>query len=165
VKAHRIDLVDIAVAFTLGLLVAVGLHGCASPMASARTAANTAADVANVGGDTVLSAYCAAEMNAQHMRGHWDGEHCRADATHTRTPEEATAVESVRTQWAPVIAAHDALAASHLVLVDVLNAADGHVDSAALLRAMGDIARAYEALREAAATVHVTLPAILGGSQ
>lgn len=156
---------DMFVAFFGAMLVAIALHGCASPMQSARIAANTAADIANVGGQTVLSGYCAAQMGAQHRVAHWTGEHCVTEDHRVATEDERAAIAAVRAQWAPVIVAHDALAAAHTLLVDALNAAGGATDSAALLRALGDVAKAYEALRAAALVVGVRMPDVLGGAR
>jgi hypothetical protein len=162
----------IAAASGLVLLVmSMALHGCedATRTAIRRQAiniGNAVTRVSDVESTGLLRLYCKQQMQALgHPADYVNGRCQRTDIdvqSSSATPEQTVSLANVRSRWAPVLSAHERVIRAHNVLGRLVNGGVMVTDGE-YLRAMSELATAYDDLREASRTVGFVMPELLGG--
>jgi hypothetical protein len=153
----------------LALLLALGLSsvgtGCQSWTTAdyARTTLEAVAQASIAGGESVVSAYCNAQLIAAGYPrgGRVTNGHCAPGdgvPLHVATPEQVQAVETVRVRWHTVSVAWDGVVTAHTIAAGLLGRGG---DTENLLPAIGQVSTAYTALQIAAESVGAPIPPAL----
>ena len=148
----------------IALALALALLSCAGSLRSqAHAISDRAAEVIDAGTHTMLAVYCAQSMLAIGRTGTLTDGHCRESGARTGTPAtetELAALATLRTKWAPVLAAAEVVTRLHDTLRGTIEGV-GSVSDGQILTAIGQLAAAYESLRQAATEAGLSPPLAL----
>lgn len=160
---------EVLAGFVVGLLLAIGLHGCTPTIRQqAINVGSTAARVSDVHTTTVLARYCTEQMRILGHPSLYENDRCRRADTETvpassASPDQVTQLAALRVHWDPVLAAHEGVVRTQNVLAGLLNAGAAATEGQ-ILAALAELVKAYDDLKRAADLIGFTMPDLLGGS-
>lgn len=165
----RVSILNTIIVFVLFTIAAQLLYGCSATIRQqAINVGNSVSHVSDTESTGLLTLYCKVQMRALGHPAEYASGHCsRTDSeipASSASPEQMAALTAVRTQWEPVLQAHERLIRAHNALGAILNGTV-HASDGQLIAAIADVSTAYSELRELARSVNYTFPDVLNGGQ